>query len=581
MSTTESTMTTETNETRGFEIGTVLESFRLEQRIGSGSFGEVWRAKDCNLEIQVAIKFLHPDVAKKIGVRRFITEARAGSALAKEINVVGTRHFFVTVHGVPAIVMEFIDGGVTLQKLIYGGVLSPAEALRILKGVLCGLRAAHRIGILHRDIKPENILIKKDGTPVIADFGIARMETDPNKTRDGTVMGTMTHMPPEQWVGGKISEATDVYALGIITGEMGGAPPPTEPFLGISEERDREKWLEKIRNEILKEIARKATNKKVGDRYASAEDMLAAVEAAEKLVPQDQIPWVPHPEPDDPAAAVGNPLTMVPDFPESLSGEEEEDLPEEPPPAPAPRTTPVVTAPPPAKKMPFAFIAILLAVGMMFLGGVMVVTAFWPSGKPEVLEVVVTEPVETPAPVAEAAAPEQPPPVEVKQEKVKAEELPKVVASVEKTKVAPAAKKSEKPLKADPKPVAVKAPVTEKVVATPVVTEAPKPETVSEMTVKITSYTREVGVGDEIKIAATILIPEGATEQSRTLFCRGEIAEKEGGAWQKKPLQNEGMASRGNVVAIATFGSWVRCYVDVRLVGGDKAKSSVVTTTIE
>jgi eukaryotic-like serine/threonine-protein kinase len=217
--------------------GSLLGPYELISRLGEGGMGEVWRARDTRLERSVAIKLLlqggAPDPQLK---ERLAREARTISALAHP-NIcplfdVGSSD------GVDYLVMELLDGE-TLADRIARGPLPVKQAIDIATQVALGLDAAHRAGIVHRDLKPGNIMLTRHGARLL-DFGLAKplagfdsnapTRADP-LTREGTIVGTVRYMAPEQLEGKPADARTDVFAFGLVLQEMLTGEPA---FVGSS-----------------------------------------------------------------------------------------------------------------------------------------------------------------------------------------------------------------------------------------------------------------------------------------------------------------------------------------------------------
>lgn len=203
--------------------GTVLAHYRFEQKLGSGSFASVFRARDLTLERTVAIKVLQPQ--KLTSPADVLAEARAAAALAHP-NVC-TIFSVDDSEGVPMIVMEYVPG-TSLSHLIAGGALEAARAADIVRQTALGMTAAHAQGIVHGDLKPENLLLSEDGTVKITDFGLARRDakaaaSDATLTWQGAtegLSGTPSYMAPELLEGQHASAASDVFALGLVLYEL-------------------------------------------------------------------------------------------------------------------------------------------------------------------------------------------------------------------------------------------------------------------------------------------------------------------------------------------------------------------------
>ncbi|WP_367875201.1 serine/threonine-protein kinase [Luteolibacter sp. Populi] len=211
--------------------------------IGRGGMGVVYKARQKSLHRHVALKLLAPERAgDPMFARRFASEARSLAAL-NHPHIVGV-HDFGEAGGYFYLLMEFVDG-VNLRQLIESRQLSAEEALEIIAPVCDALQAAHDRGIVHRDVKPENLLIDRNGTVKIADFGIARMMDEPavegglQAVSDYAAMptlavGTPDYAAPEQRVSAPCDHRVDIYSLGvvlyeIITGQRPGSGQITPP----------------------------------------------------------------------------------------------------------------------------------------------------------------------------------------------------------------------------------------------------------------------------------------------------------------------------------------------------------------
>jgi serine/threonine-protein kinase len=194
-----------------------ISHYKVEQRLGSGGMGTVFRATDVRDGQAVALKVLRADLTSEPGyVERFRREAAiAGSLTSPQIVRVldsgqeGETYF---------IVMEYVEGN-SLDKLLAVGPLSPPQAIRFAHQVCRALEEASQRGIVHRDIKPQNILITPDGAVKVTDFGVARVTGAPGITTDGMYLGTPEYMSPEQ-IDGKTDTRSDIYSLGIVMFQM-------------------------------------------------------------------------------------------------------------------------------------------------------------------------------------------------------------------------------------------------------------------------------------------------------------------------------------------------------------------------
>ena len=198
------------------DIGSTLAGrYRLLELLGQGGMATIYRARDAQLERDVAIKLLRPEFGQDPDfLARFRDEARAAASL-NHPNIVGVFDFGQEDSG-PYIVMEFVDGQDLGAILRDNGPLAPRQSARVAAEVAKALHAAHVHGIVHRDVKPSNILVARDGRVKVADFGIARALTESSITMPGTTMGSVHYFAPEQARGEQATGASDIYALGIV-----------------------------------------------------------------------------------------------------------------------------------------------------------------------------------------------------------------------------------------------------------------------------------------------------------------------------------------------------------------------------
>jgi len=193
--------------------------YQVESRLAHGGMATVYLGRDTRLDRVVALKIAHPELASdQEFVRRFMTEARAVAQLSSPHVVAvydqgsaGDRHY---------IAMEYVAGPTLREVLNARGSLSVRESLDVIEGVLAGLAAAHRAGIIHRDVKPENVLLGTDGAVKVADFGLARAAAAATHTKTGMIIGTAAYLAPEQVSASTSDARTDVYAAGVMLFEM-------------------------------------------------------------------------------------------------------------------------------------------------------------------------------------------------------------------------------------------------------------------------------------------------------------------------------------------------------------------------
>ena len=209
---------------RLLEPGRVVSHYRIEELVGSGTFGAVFRAHDMTLERTVALKVLKPEALRSPNI--VLVEARSAAAL-NHANVC-TIYAVDDSAGIPVIAMEFLSGQ-PLSHLLAGGALTPDRAAALGRQIALGLADAHAHGISHGDLKPANIMITDDDIAKILDFGLARREegvvpSDTAVSVDGSeirgITGTVAYMSPEQARGKRATPQSDAFSFGLILYEM-------------------------------------------------------------------------------------------------------------------------------------------------------------------------------------------------------------------------------------------------------------------------------------------------------------------------------------------------------------------------
>jgi Tol biopolymer transport system component/predicted Ser/Thr protein kinase len=211
-------------------LGNSLLHYRIEEKIGEGGMGVVYRAKDEHLKRDVAIKVLPPELVTDPERRkRFVQEARAASALSHP-NIV-TIHDIASDAGRDFIAMEYIAGK-TLDEIIPRKGIRMGETLKIALQIAAGLAGAHVAGIVHRDLKPANIMVTGDGLVKLLDFGLAKLTepahydppsatgTTKPRTHEGAILGTVAYMSPEQAEGKPVDARSDIFSFGSVLYEM-------------------------------------------------------------------------------------------------------------------------------------------------------------------------------------------------------------------------------------------------------------------------------------------------------------------------------------------------------------------------
>jgi serine/threonine protein kinase/Tfp pilus assembly protein PilF len=200
-------------------IGKIISHYKIIEKLGAGGMGEVYKAEDLKLKRTVALKFLPPLLTIDPDTKeRFIHEAQAASSLDHP-NICTIYEIDETNDGKLFICMGYYEGE-TLKKKIEQKLLEIEEAIEIAIQCSKGLHKAHESGIIHRDIKPANIIITDEDEVRILDFGLARMAGQTRLTKEGTTLGTVAYMSPEQTRGEKVDLRSDIWSLGVMLYEM-------------------------------------------------------------------------------------------------------------------------------------------------------------------------------------------------------------------------------------------------------------------------------------------------------------------------------------------------------------------------
>lgn len=198
--------------------GTVINHYRIVEKIGAGGMGEVYLAEDTELNRQVALKFLAAHLCQDADCRaRFKREAQAAAKLDHP-NIVTV--YEVGEHqGRPFFAMQHVEGQ-SLKEYAHQQELSIPQILETGIQIAEGLQAAHEKGVTHRDIKPANVLIDSHGRARILDFGLASVAGVDHLTKTGSTLGTIGYMSPEQVRGDQVDHRTDIFSLGVVLYEM-------------------------------------------------------------------------------------------------------------------------------------------------------------------------------------------------------------------------------------------------------------------------------------------------------------------------------------------------------------------------
>jgi serine/threonine-protein kinase len=264
--------------------GQTVSHYNIQEEIGAGGMGVVYKALDTKLGRVVALKFLPPHLSHDNELRRRLSdEARAASALDHP-NIVVIHDIDETSAGDVFIAMAFHEGATLREKIASG--LRVQEALQIARQIASGLARAHEHGIVHRDIKPSNVIVAKDGIARIIDFGLAK-SSDVTATAEGSTRGTPLYMSPEQASGRAVDSRTDLWSLGAVLYEMLAGKPA---FRGETQLQvlhavvyDDPPRLREVRPGLPGEIdaiVSRALQKDPAKRYQSAAEMVNDLSAA-------------------------------------------------------------------------------------------------------------------------------------------------------------------------------------------------------------------------------------------------------------------------------------------------------------
>ena len=206
--------------------------YEIECELGAGAVGVVYRARSSGGDT-VALKLLHPSVAGDEELRRRLAREFGIARDLRDPHLVAALDSGES-EGRPYLVFEYVSGG-SLAGRLQTGTLTLAETLRLVADLAAGLEVLHRRGLVHRDLKPSNVMLRDDGSALLADFGLAKGAAYSALTQPGELLGTLDYLAPELVRGGEATPASDVYALGCVAFEcLAGSPPFADrSLLGI------------------------------------------------------------------------------------------------------------------------------------------------------------------------------------------------------------------------------------------------------------------------------------------------------------------------------------------------------------
>ena len=286
--------------------GDTVGPYEIRDELGHGGMGVVFRAHDSKMDRDVALKFPWADLAQHPRAqKRFLREIKNASRLSHR-NIVPVLDSFDHA-GLPCLVMPLIKGENLSDHIVHRGKLPPIEAIRLATELANAVDYAHREGVLHRDVNPRNILLGDDRCPLLSDFGLSRTldrEGDHGHTsartttltEKGAAMGTPHYMPPEQALGKKADERSDLYSLGAVLYEMCTG---TAPF---AQRTEGAVLLEAILHQVpdplsryasgipgeLDRIVQKLLQKRASERYQSAAELLVDLRSLQRRLEADE-----------------------------------------------------------------------------------------------------------------------------------------------------------------------------------------------------------------------------------------------------------------------------------------------------
>ncbi len=270
-------------------IGRTISHYKIMEKLGEGGMGVVYKAEDTKLKRTVALKFLSSELTRDEETKkRFIHEAQTASAL-EHTNICNIHEIDQTEDGQLFISMVYYDGE-SLTKKIEGERLLPIEEiLDIAIQIAHGLTIAHESKIIHRDLKPANIMITDRGEVKIVDFGLAKLAGQTKLTKEGTTLGTIAYMSPEQARGEGVDHRSDIWQLGVILYEMIAG---NLPFKGDYDQavmyaitNETQDTLTGLRTGVpmeLERIVNKALAKDANERYQHMDELLVDLKRLKK-----------------------------------------------------------------------------------------------------------------------------------------------------------------------------------------------------------------------------------------------------------------------------------------------------------
>ncbi len=293
--------------------GSMIGPYRVVEQVGRGGMATVYKAHHAALARYVAIKVLPEFLAGEEGFKERFQQEAVAVAKLRHPNILAVFDYG-NADGTAYIVNEFVDGGTLSDQL--GSPLPVDYVVSTLKPIASALDYAHARGILHRDIKPSNILMNMEGTPVLGDFGLAKMmERGAGLTQAGMIVGTPEYMSPEQCSGEGVASAADIYSLGVVayqmlTGQLPfmAATPAAVINAQLHNQLPPPRSINPDLSPEVEGVLLKALAKAPKDRYRTAAGMVKALQdAGVSATASEHPPAAPLPPSPEPTMVMGAP----------------------------------------------------------------------------------------------------------------------------------------------------------------------------------------------------------------------------------------------------------------------------------
>lgn len=268
--------------------------YQIIEELGKGGMGRIYKVHDTEIKEKVALKLLRPEIASdEKTIERFRNEVRSARKISHRN--VGRMFDLGKSENTYYITMEYVEGENLKNMIRMSGQLGIGTTISLAKQVCEGLAEAHKLGVVHRDLKPSNIMIDREGSVRIMDFGIARSLKEKGITSAGVMIGTPEYMSPEQVEGKEVDQQTDIYSLGIILYEMLTGRVPFEGdtalMVAVKHRTETPKEPKDYNEQILDDLnglILRCLEKDKKKRYQSAGELLSELENIEKGIPSTE-----------------------------------------------------------------------------------------------------------------------------------------------------------------------------------------------------------------------------------------------------------------------------------------------------